>query len=66
MSRLPIIDAGPPLNFFAANKERILIGVLGELSAPETVKQEVKRKCRVDRRFDRRCDEPRPLRVLIA
>jgi hypothetical protein len=53
VSRRPIIDAGPSLNFFAANKERILISVLGELSAPETVKQEVQRKASVDQRFAR-------------
>ncbi|MGH3764139.1 MAG: hypothetical protein ACRDS0_14075 [Pseudonocardiaceae bacterium] len=44
MSHRPIIDAGPGLNFFSINKERILIGVLGQLSAPETVQNEVFRK----------------------
>jgi len=47
----PIIDAGPSLNFFSIRKERLLIGVLGKLSAPETVEQEVLRKSRQDERF---------------
>ena len=51
MSRRPIIDAGPSLNFFSLRKERLLIGVLGKLSAPETVQQEVLRKSRQDERF---------------
>lgn len=29
MSVKPIIDAGPGLNFLSANKERLLIAVLG-------------------------------------
>jgi hypothetical protein len=33
----PIIDAGPGLNFFSINKERLLISVLAKLSAPEAV-----------------------------
>jgi hypothetical protein len=33
MSQRPIIDAGPSLNFLSINKERLLIGVLGQLSA---------------------------------
>lgn len=51
MSHRPIIDAGPALNFFSARKERLLIGVLGKLSAPETVQDEVFRKSRQDERF---------------
>jgi hypothetical protein len=51
MNHRPIIDAGPGLNFLAANKERLLIGVLGELSAPETVRDEVFRKARQEERF---------------
>ena len=51
MSHPPIIDAGPALNFFSINKERLLIGVLGQLSAPETVQNEVLRKSRQDERF---------------
>lgn len=51
MSPRPIIDAGPGLNFLSINKERLLIGVLGPLSAPETVRDEVLRKARADPRF---------------
>ncbi|MFL6077138.1 MAG: hypothetical protein ACJ73S_27400 [Mycobacteriales bacterium] len=51
MNGRPIIDAGPGLNFLSINKERLLIGVLGALSAPETVQEEVCRKARQDRRF---------------
>lgn len=51
MSHRPIIDAGPGLNFFSINKERLLIGTLGPLCAPETVKKELLRKSRQDSRF---------------
>ncbi|HET8661438.1 MAG TPA: hypothetical protein VFM55_20875 [Micromonosporaceae bacterium] len=51
MSHRPVIDAGPSLNFFSINKERLLIGVLGPLSAPETVQAEVLRRSRQDERF---------------
>lgn len=51
MSCRPIIDAGPGLNFFSINRERLLISVLGPLSAPETVQAEVLRKSRQDERF---------------
>ncbi|MFI7542918.1 hypothetical protein [Actinoplanes sp. NPDC049599] len=51
MSHPPIIDAGPGLNFLSINKERLLIGVLGPLSAPEAVANEVIRKSRQDPRF---------------
>ena len=47
----PIIDAGPGLNFLFINRERLLIAVLGELSAPETVQDEVFRKSAQDSRF---------------
>jgi hypothetical protein len=47
----PIIDAGPGLNFFSINKERLLIGILGKLSAPEAVQAEVLRKARNNARF---------------
>ncbi len=46
MSYRPIIDAGPGLNFLSINKERLLIDVMGPLSAPETVQDEVLRKAR--------------------
>lgn len=51
MSHRPIIDAGPALNFLSIHKERLLISVLGKLSAPEIVQDEVLRKSRQDRRF---------------
>ncbi|GAA1821761.1 hypothetical protein [Actinomadura chokoriensis] len=51
MSHRPIIDAGPGLNFLSINKERLLIGVLGPLSTPETVQNEVLRKAEQDERF---------------
>ncbi|SNT00575.1 hypothetical protein SAMN05443665_10146 [Actinomadura meyerae] len=51
MRHRPIIDAGPGLNFFSINKERLLIGTLGPLCAPETVKNELLRKSRQDNRF---------------
>lgn len=51
MSVRPVIDAGPGLNFLSINKERLLIAVLGPLSAPETVRDEVLRKSRQDDRF---------------
>ena len=51
MSCRPIIDAGPGLNFLSINKERLLIDVMGPLSAPETVQDEVLRKARQDARF---------------
>jgi len=51
MSVRPIIDAGPALNFLSINKERLLIAVLGPLSAPETVQDEVFRKSQQDGRF---------------
>jgi hypothetical protein len=51
MSVRPIIDAGPGLNFLSINKQRLLIAVLGPLSAPETVQDEVLRKSQQDSRF---------------
>ncbi|HEX7659031.1 MAG TPA: hypothetical protein VF444_06075 [Pseudonocardiaceae bacterium] len=51
MSDRPIIDAGPGLNFLSIHKERLLIEVLGQLSAPEAVQREVLRKARQDGRF---------------
>lgn len=49
MTHRPVIDAGPALNFFSINKERLLIAVLGPLSAPETVQDEVLRKAERDK-----------------
>lgn len=54
MNHPPIIDAGPALNFLSINKERLLIGVLGRLSAPEIVQDEVFRKSRQDETVSRR------------
>ncbi|GIH68983.1 MULTISPECIES: PIN domain-containing protein [Sphaerimonospora] len=51
MSVRPIIDAGPALNFFSINKERLLLATLGPISTPETVEQEVLRKAATDPRF---------------
>ncbi len=47
-----IVDAGPALNFFATNNERLLLDVVGGyLSAPVTVRGEVIRKSRSENRF---------------
>lgn len=62
MSHRPIIDAGPGLNFLSIHKERLLIGVLGPLSAPETVQAEVFRKARQDERFRAAATEPSVLK----
>lgn len=48
----PIVDAGPGLNFFSLNKERLLIAALGALATPEAVWDEIARKARRDRRFE--------------
>lgn len=52
MEPRPIIDAGPALNFMSINRERVLTGALGPLSAPETVRDEVFRKSKTDPRFE--------------
>lgn len=51
MSQRPIMDAGPGINFFSLNKERLLFGVLGPLAIPEIVEKEIRRKARQDQRF---------------
>ncbi|MBY8856365.1 hypothetical protein K7711_07750 [Nocardia sp. CA2R105] len=51
MSPRPVIDAGPALNFLAANQQRLLLRVLGKLSTPETVEAEILQKAGTDRRF---------------
>jgi hypothetical protein len=51
MNHRPIIDAGPGLNFFSINKERLLFDTLGPLCAPETVRDELLRKSRQDSSF---------------
>lgn len=49
--RRTIMDAGPGLNFLSINKERLLFSVLGALSVPEIVAEEILRKSRRDQRF---------------
>lgn len=56
MSERIIMDAGPGLNFFSVNKERLLIGTVGRLAIPETVHNEIIRKSQKDQRF--RAAEP--------
>ncbi len=51
MNPRPIMDAGPGLNFFSLNKERLLFQTLGPISIPETVKGEMLRKSKTDARF---------------
>lgn len=51
MSHRPIMDAGPGINFFSVNKERLLFEALGPLCVPEVVKTEILRKARQDQRF---------------
>ncbi|WFP16684.1 hypothetical protein [Citricoccus muralis] len=51
MRQRPIMDAGPGLNFFSINKERLLFGTVGPLSIPEVVEQEIIRKSGQDQRF---------------
>lgn len=52
MSQRPIMDAGPGLNFFSLNKERLLFATLGPLAVPEIVEQEIVRKAGQDQRFE--------------
>ncbi|WP_347222348.1 hypothetical protein [Mycolicibacterium poriferae] len=59
MSQRPIIDAGPGLNFFSLNKERLLFGALGPLSAPESVQDEILRKAGKDKRFAQMLRDPK-------
>lgn len=51
MTSLPIMDAGPGLNFFSLNQERMLFEALGPLCVPETVHAEMIRKAGSDARF---------------
>lgn len=48
----PILDAGPGLNFFSVNRERLLFSVTGGLVAPQVVVDEMRRKAQRDARFD--------------
>jgi hypothetical protein len=45
------MDAGPGVNFFSLNKERLLFATLGALAIPEIVEQEMLRKASQDQRF---------------
>ncbi|MEV0869517.1 hypothetical protein AB0I24_16475 [Brachybacterium paraconglomeratum] len=44
------MDAGPGINFFALNKERLLIATVGPLAVPETVHEEIRAKARREQR----------------
>ncbi|WP_206686231.1 hypothetical protein [Kribbella qitaiheensis] len=46
-----IVDAGPALNFFSINQERLLIDAVGKIAVPETVAGEIKGKAKQDPRF---------------
>lgn len=46
-----IVDAGPALNFFSINQERLLIDAIGKLATPEVVVREIKRKSAGDARL---------------
>lgn len=52
MSPPVILDAGPSLNFFATNSERLLIRVVGPLTLPRTVYREIAGKAARDPRFE--------------
>ncbi|WP_227993967.1 hypothetical protein [Pseudactinotalea sp. HY160] len=45
------MDAGPGINFFSTNQQRLLFSVLGPLCVPEIVEREILRKARSDERF---------------
>lgn len=51
MKQRPIMDAGPGINFFSLNKERLLFSTLGPLCVPEIVETEILRKARQEQRF---------------
>ena len=51
MTQRPIMDAGPGINFFALNKERLLFSTLGAIAIPEVVEQEIRRKAAQEQRF---------------
>ena len=51
MSHRTIVDAGPGLNSFSVNKERLLFDALGPISVPEVVQAEMARKASQDKRF---------------
>lgn len=45
------MDAGPGINFFSINKERLLFATIGAIAIPEAVATEIMRKARQDQRF---------------
>lgn len=51
MTRRPIMDAGPGVNFFSLHQERLLFRALGPIAVPETVQEEILRKARQEQRF---------------
>ncbi|WBQ06264.1 hypothetical protein [Kribbella sp. CA-293567] len=46
-----IVDAGPALNFFSINKERLLFDAIGKIAVPEAVASEITRRSAGDARF---------------
>jgi len=51
MTSRPIMDAGPGLNFFSLNKERLLFATLGAMAMPEIVHNEIRKKALQEPRF---------------
>lgn len=51
MSHQIVVDAGPALNFFATNQQRLLFKTLGPVTAPDTVVTEICAKSARDTRF---------------
>lgn len=51
MSQRPIMDAGPGINFFSLNRERLLFSALGAIAVPEIVAHEIRHKAQQDHRF---------------
>lgn len=51
MTHRPIMDAGPGLNFFSLNQEKLLFASIGAISIPECVQDEITRKSQMDQRF---------------
>lgn len=51
MTPRPIMDAGPGLNFFSLNKERLLFATVGPLAIPEIVEEEIFRRAKQEQRF---------------
>lgn len=51
MTPRPIMDAGPGINFFSLNKERLLFATVGPIAVPGIVHEEIGKKARRDHRF---------------